>query len=237
MREHNNDFGDLDDIIVQGISQFTEEWIATYPDPNELKDKYEFSDKCNKRMERMIKHHNSFFYRITRTSKMKVASILVLAFLAANVLLLTNDNAQASAREFFTKVFTEFTDIFFIADNELKEIEQYYAPSYIPEGYEIARIYDNPTEFGINYIDENENIATYSQSLMVGTGLNADTENINNEEVIEEIEINNNTAILIYNKVNYSLHWNDGIYRYTIVGKSQEEIIQIAQSLENFEKN
>ncbi len=239
MREHKNskDFDELDDIIMQGITEFTEEWIDTYPDPHEIKDEYTFSDRHNKRMERMFEHHDSFFYLITRTPKKAIASSFIALILATSVIIATNSSAQAFATDFFTNIFKEFTDIFFVVENELEEIEEYYAPSYIPEGYEVDNIDKRKLEFGIEYKNDSDEIIIFDQALPIEFGVMADTEQLKEDETLEEIKVNNEKAILIFNKLDYHLYWNNKQYRFTLIGKEKDEIIKMAESLKIFEEN
>ncbi len=225
----NKDYDKLDKDIMDGIAMHAEEFADKYPNSEDLAE-VTYSKKHSRKMERMLKRHNSFFYGITATPKRVLATICVCVFVALNALIFSNTEVRAFISDFFLENFGEFGELYFHTETErLVDIETYYSPNYVPEGYEITLLEHTPSDLYIEYMNGDKYI-TYDQDLVAVESTHINTEASN----IETIEINGNEALCIYDQryEYYRIYWADGPYKYRLSGGDKEELVKMAESLE-----
>ena len=233
MKSKNDALTEKDKNLIEAMQMFEKDWIATYPDELELAGKFTYSKRHTKRMNRMLKNHDSLFYRATCTPKRQIAAAILIVLISFNTVMVTSVEARAAVMNFFVTVYETFSDVLFPNDSAPTTIENYYKPSYVPEGYVVDTVEDIDIEFWIDYVNGNGEIISFVQATLNNADLGVDTENTE----FEIITISGVEGIIVYNKAYYSLHWSSDEYRFSLVGNNKAEIIQMAESLKIFEKN
>lgn len=233
MKSKNDALTEKDKNLIEAMQMFEKDWIATYPDELELAGKFTYSKRHTKRMNRMLKNHDSWFYCATCTPKRQIAAAILVVLISFNTVMLTSVEARAVVVNFFVTVYETFSDVLFPNDSAPTTIEDYYEPSYVPEGYSVDLIDEGKIEFWIDYVNGNGEIISFVQGSLNKADLGVDTENTE----FEIIAISGVEGIIVYNKDYYSLHWSSGEYRFSLVGNNKDEIIKMAESLKIFEKN
>lgn len=111
------------------------------------------------------------------------------------------------------------------------EIETYYSPAYIPDGYskwEDGCLKQNWT-YDMYYVKNKEQFLTFGQSTMGGT-ISIDSENASRKEVT----INGWKGQLNYKKKKKTIIWATDEYVFTVAGVgniSAEELLKVAKSV------
>ncbi len=204
-------------------------------EPNLLPEGYEPSEKFKKAMEELIeKLRKKRRLRPIKTI-LVVAAILVMLFACA----MSVTAIRRAVYDFFMSFYDDYAIVSYevmddaddaVRIDELTEIETYYEPTYIPEGFKKVDISKQKIKFTIIYSDGIIK-CRYTQDLLSTVSV-VDTE----DNYISKTDINGNEAFYtVENGDHVLLKWCDEVYQYTIMCNSIDmnikEIIKIAKSL------
>lgn len=196
--------------------------------PGEDEIEWEFSEKFEKSMDKLIRKNN----RIRLSTRRTVTKGLISALIASIVIFAALMSVTASREpiiEFVKKIFPQFNEITL---NEasvppVDTIETEYTLSYLPDGFELDTYQKDDCGVFAIWNNRNGDEITFSQDIL-NFNFSVDT-----EHEYEEIHINECPAYLISYEQNSILFWSEGNYRFTlnVPTNYNDEIIAIAGSL------
>ncbi len=160
-----------------------------------------------------------------------------LAIIAAVAAALALTMSVGAIRERVVNFFIEMFDTYAVITTDKnadypKTIEEQYAPSYIPEGYEIKGI-------NVDYSDLEIQYSNLDKSLIFSQNVKSYHIFIDAEIHVENINVFlENDGVLWESKGARSIYFEYGCYFFQIIsqpGLSEEELIKIAKSIEKVE--
>lgn len=220
------------EILKKALAVIAEEEAAKLPSEEECAD-ITFSEEFERKMERIIRFQKKPYYSYVNTVGKRVACIILAILIAFTTVTFSVKAFREAVLEFFVETFEKFSIVGFNEedlDNSLDHIETYYAPTYIPEGYELEYDRKSPSMRRMKFYCENEYIY-FSQRLINDSDYYLDTENAD----VEYIEVEGlNDGYLAQKDNKITLCWNDDAYAYSIysTGKfAEKELVMIAESI------
>lgn len=158
----------------------------------------------------------------------------VVAALIAAVLLLTGCTAYAyreEIREFIETVFEDYIRVSYRDTQEptdSKVIDQYYTLGYVPEGYELTKTFERPTQARYKWNNPEGAYIMFEQCHVDSTMFLLDNE----IESWEVVRIGNREIYYRFSEVHYYL-WNDGVYAYKLTISTQWDEQELNCIIEN----
>lgn len=122
----------LDDVMTEELN----EYLAAV----DFSVEHRFSEKFERRMERLIKRREKPYYKLICTAGRRavcIAAAVVIAFGFA----MSFESVRAAVKEFFTKVFSDHITLEVypeFAENDPDTIEEVYEITELPEGFELV---------------------------------------------------------------------------------------------------
>lgn len=223
-------YSNEDDLLLkQALKTYQEKTLIDLPNNEEL-EKITFTEKFEKKMQKLIKAQRKPYYNMTNSVGKRVACVLV-----ALIILFTMMSMTAIGKSFIRFIVDTFDDHSQVTFEEGSDFTPAtfvsYAPAYVPDGYEITyrdsalNMYND-----IEYTNENGAVLQYSQTPAIGHTL-ANTENA----VIEKTYVNDYEAMYWESTERRYVLFVDETYSYMIIGVyneiSREEIIKVAESI------
>lgn len=166
--------------LLEALDLYTREQDERLPDEKELKS-ITFSKEFLERMRRMIARHRWGYYALFGTVGRRVASILVALLIAATTATVSVEALREPVLRFFAEVFEKFTAIFVVNDvpaEPTAEMEL-YAPTYVPEGYEMESETKLDGVYRVVYANDSNQEISYVQFWESGFNVDIDTEETN----------------------------------------------------------
>ncbi len=232
------------DKLRQALELYEQEALAALPKEEELKRAYNFTKRFNRRMEHMMKHlpkakAKSQSRPVTHIWGRRVAVAALVATVTVTALFGVSAGHNTDLR-YTISTRPEYSLVIFSQNKEdagkplLEEIEQYYVPTYFPEGYNRAETkLDTPQDRFIDYYNDDGQYISYEQRVLnPSTRWHIDTEDA---LYILPIDIDGADGFYYYNKNAYHLYWNTGTYVFTLhvpVAEDQfDEVLKVVSSL------
>lgn len=171
----------------------------------------------------------------------RTATALGVLLLIFNVSVVSVPAMKEKTLEFFMKTYNDHTDIGKYPGEKVEDVKNVsddrftiklskeYEITYLPEGFKLGDMSKDETGWEANYYNEDE-VITFSQSLLNGTDLSIDTENTKNTYV----DINGQQAFVTEKDEQISVTWrvDENIIRVTSIGVKKAELIKVAKSVE-----
>ena len=219
------------EILTKAFEAIAAEEAKTFPTYDECKH-ITFSAEFERKMQRLINMEKKPYYYLINTVGKRVACIVIAALIALTSITFGVKAIREAVIDFFVETFEKFSIVGFkdedIPENN-KTIETYYAPTYIPEGYEIKMDEKSSLYRSINY-ESNKGYIYFTQQLNDIDDSYIDTEQSQNDNIV----INGYKGIIILKNVSCTIYWNDNKYNFLITMEnswSKEEAIRIAESV------
>lgn len=199
---------------------------ADLPSENEIQ--WDFSEKFEKSMDKLIRKNN----RIQLSTRRTVAKSLIAAIVAI-IVLFTGLMSVAATREpiieFVKKVFSQFNEIT-LSENSVvpvDTIETEYTLTRLPEDFKLDTYQKDDCGTFTIWRNRNGEEITFSQDVL---NLNV---SVDTEHGYKELDINGYPAYLIHYEQNTILFWTDGKYCFTlnVPIRYKDEIITISASI------
>lgn len=215
------------ELLYKALDLYSQECFKAYD--FEKDSKLQFSEEFEEKMQRLIRRQRKPYYRLINTAAKRVACIIAALLIAAAGTVLSVDALREGVKNFFVEAYEKFSKVYFEKnDNLTNEIEVYYQPCYIPEGYKKSWSQKDKTSYYVTYTNEEGIEINYFQLCKSGAGINIDTEDAVTEEIGGGLFVHKE-------KANRSaFYFSDEKYFYEIVayeGVSKEELIKIAESI------
>lgn len=199
---------------------------------NEDEIEWNFSEKFEKSMNKLIKKNNHIKLSTRRNIRKGLLAAIV-AIIAAFTGLMSVSATRTPFIEFVKKIFPQYNEITLSEESTppVDKIETEYTLTNLPDGFEITEY--QKYELGIltTWINNNDDEITFSQKII-------DTNfTIDNEHNYKELLINGYTAYYVEDESGALLRWTDGNYWFTInvSGKYKEQIMILQNNIS--EKN
>lgn len=162
----------------------------------------------------------------------RVAVILAVVFISIATLSLSVEAFRVQIYNLFSTDHNEYSNIRIkeesTEDIKLKEWENYYFPTYIPEGFYIDYINELVDIIEIKFKNDSGKFITFIQAPN-GTYISLDTE----EGKKREVEISNRKAVLTEKENKNILFWNNEEYSFHLASNLDlRDLMLFAESLE-----
>ncbi len=199
---------------------------------NEDEIEWNFSEKFEKSMNKLIKKNNHIKLSTRRNIRKGLLAAIV-AIIAAFTGLMSVSATRTPFIEFVKKIFPQYNEITLSEESTppVDKIETEYTLTNLPDGFEITEY--QKYELGIltTWINNNDDEITFSQKII-------DTNfTIDNEHNYKELLINGYTAYYVEDESEALLRWTDGNYWFTlnVSNNLRNEIITLSKNIS--EKN
>lgn len=136
---------------------------------------YTFSDKFERKMQKLIKAQKKSSWKFTNTAKKRVA-ILIAILIALLATACSVKQIREPIVTFFTETYDSFVEYFFEGDT-VDEITYEYQLTYVPKGFEQTEVDRTATSITTVYENESGDLIDFCQTTTSSTGHFIDTEN------------------------------------------------------------
>ena len=215
--------------LLEALDLYTREQDERLPDEKELKS-ITFSEEFLERMRRMIARHRWGYYALFGTVGRRVASILVALLIAATTATVSVEALREPVLRFFAEVFERFTVIFVEKDVPTEAVGEMelYAPTYVPDGYEVAQEMATDRLYRVVYVNNKMDKINYVQRWSSDINYTVNTEGTEYSKIM----VGKYPGVIYTNKGIVAITFGDGTYSYTLTGNiPKEELIKIAKSI------
>lgn len=204
-----------DELLERALMDLAREELDHLPSDKELQNQYQISKRFDRKIVHLIRDERRAPWMRSLVRYAKRAAVFFLALLiAAGTTIMT----VSAAREWFFKVISQMfpthTELQYGPTEESQEDEPFvaYAPSYIPEGYELKdgpRVREQTRLVQIGYKGSGSRTIRYTQSFDGGSSI--DTEGSHTETV----ELNGRDALyiqkedtkMLYRQIDNAMFW------------------------------
>lgn len=220
------------DVLYRAFDAYCQYYLSTLPSEDELKN-ITFSFQFKEKMARLVKSQKKPYYYMINTAAKRVACIII-AFVAVLTTLTFSVKAlREPVVDFFLKTYRRFSIIFFEEESipeGYHEVETFYAPTYVPEGFKQTDRLEGAFLFVTIYKRGNEMI-NFGQHVITRDGHYIDTEGAKTSY------LRDGKYLFIERNTDNSLVWDDddGMYYYILTVPSSldiDEIFKIVDSIE-----
>ena len=215
-------------LLKDALALYVEELSAALPSEEECAS-VSFSPRFERRMERMLRDHQKFYYFWFNTLGKQVASVVLTVLMGMAIATFSVKALREPVVQFIIELFETFASYTVVQEDPPATLEFIATePTYIPEGYTKVSQKENNTSCHIRYKGTNGEEINYRQrTISAGIG-GVDAENAEYRKVI----INGHEGFLRI-KDNYSfIVFNSSSYIFTIGGMIEEsELLKIVESI------
>jgi len=225
----NSDF--FEAMLRQAVIKNNRDEIAAIPSDDELKKKYEFSERHNRKMKKLFAadSRHEVFTIIYRWGKVAVVAVCVSATLMFGTLL-TSADVRKAIGDVVVTWFEKFTKFQSPAASE-EFIERDWSPAYLPEGFLITNSIETNEIRNITYNNSNNAriIFSYRPSDF--------STSVDNEDMEYSVMIENDIIYHLFEATNEAeekiIVWDISGYRFTLTGHIEvNELFKMALSVE-----
>lgn len=219
------------EILRKAFDIIAREEAKALPTPEECTH-VTFSEEFEQKMQKLINKEKKPYYYLINTVGKRVACVIIALLLALTSVTFGVKAIREAVIDFFVETFEKFSIVGFKDEdvsNTLDHIETYYAPTYIPEGYELKKDDKLSAQRRLKYMLRNDCIY-FNQSVLQSVSAYVDTEDAKFEQVL----VLGSEAFYTIKENMSLLYWNGTDYSYFIQSESdiaKEELIKIAESI------
>lgn len=213
-------------LFIQALIEAKDNELSKLKSEDEIE--WEFSEKFENSMDKLIKKNNHIQLSTRRTVRRGLLAAII-ALIIAFTGLMSVSATRESIIEFVKKVFSNRNEIT-LSENStppVDKIETEYTLTALPEGFEVKEYQKD--DLGILTVWENSN----GNRIILMQDLLDSNFSFDNEHEYEELYINGYEAYYYSSQ----LTWTDGIYWFTlgITNGEKSEILELAKNIS--EKN
>lgn len=221
---------------VQNINQELDEHsdeIKTIEVPHSLDERVY---KKIKEIEGAKNKIKSIYHNMFKTKTRKVASIFLILAISMATLTMSVEafrvrlfNMIIEEKERYMSVRVEEESPGHGIDEEKIEVEGYYVPDYIPEGFELDSVEGSSRSGIMTYINQKGQILIFDQHSNSNTKYQLDSE----DALVEDITINGAKGILIEKGNSATIFWNNDEFGFTLLAEDVQvdELLRMAESV------
>lgn len=221
-------FGIDEKLFEDALRLYSEELCTELPATEECTD-ISFSPDFQRRMEKLIKDRQKFYYYWFNTVGKRIASIVLIVVIGLLTVTFSVKALREPFLKFIVEIFEKFTSIVMVQEEPANSnLFMPIDPTYIPNGYVIVSQYQDEVNYRKWFQNESGTIIAYSQQLNSNYVSTIDTENIGYQEVM----INSLRGFIYTNKEQTKVIFGNEQYTFFITGSvSKDELICIAKSI------
>lgn len=213
-------------LFIQALIEAKDKELSKLKSEDEIE--WEFSEKFENSMNKLIKKNNHIQLSTRRTVRRGLLAAII-ALIVAFTGLMSVSATRESIIEFVKKVFSNHNEITLSEKSTppVDKIETEYTLTALPEGFEVKEYQKD--DLGILTVWENSN----GNRIILMQDLLDSNFSFDNEHEYEELYINGYEAYYYSSQ----LTWTDGIYWFTlgITNGEKSEILELAKNIS--EKN
>ncbi len=229
----NNIF--TDDILKSSAREVQIREVNNLRREMETVEKHIFSEYFNLKMQRLLRRYQRPYFKFINTMGKRVAIIITVTFISLSTMAMSVEAIRVPIIHFFIEIFEEYSAVNIKSADEQQsiptEIEKYYMPTYIPDGYQLTESTNNQSESQIitsNVYTNQKKYEIIFEQYTISTGTTANTEGTE----FENIKINDYDALFFSNLGINTIIWSDEEYSFSISGKiDKKELIIMCESL------
>lgn len=167
---------------------------------------YTFSERFNKKMDKLIKAQRKSYYFLINTAAKRVAVIFV-AFLTLFTASMSVKAIREPVINFVVEVYESFTRYFFEGET-IQEIKKKYQITDLPDGYAQTNIYESAASITIIYENVDSGKIKFTQGISGNADFYVDNENCSQQTIkVKNIKVNiyewENSKQVIWTKDSY----------------------------------
>ncbi len=213
-------------LFIQALIEAKDNELSKLKSEDEIE--WEFSEKFENSMNKLIKKNNHIQLSTRRTVRRGLLAAII-ALIIAFIGLMSVTATRTPFIEFIKKVFPQYNEITLSEESTppVDKIETEYTLTALPEGFEVKEYQKD--DLGILTVWENSN----GNRIILMQDLLDSNFSFDNEHEYEELYINGYEAYYYSSQ----LTWTDGIYWFTlgITNGEKSEILELAKNI--VEKN
>lgn len=197
------------ELFIQSLIEVKDKELSKLKSEDEIE--WEFSEKFENSMNKLIKKNNHIQLSTRRTVRKGLLAAII-ALIVAFTGLMSVSATRKPFIEFIKKVFPQFNEIT-LSENSVPPvdmIETEYTLIDLPEGFELETYQKDDCGIFAVWHNSNGEEITFSQDIL---NLNV---SVDTEHGYEELNINGYSAYLINYEKNAILFWSDGKYYFTL---------------------
>lgn len=214
------------ELFIQALIEAKDKELSKLKSEDEIE--WEFSEKFENSMNKLIKKNNHIQLSTRRTVRRGLLAAII-ALIVAFTGLMSVTATRTPFIEFIKKVFPQYNEITLSEESTppVDKIETEYTLTALPEGFEVKEYQKD--DLGILTVWENSN----GNRIILMQDLLDSNFSFDNEHEYEELYINGYEAYYYSSQ----LTWTDGIYWFTlgITNGEKSEILELAKNI--VEKN
>ena len=190
---------------------------------------FTFSEKFNKKMEKLIKSQRKSYYIFINTVGKRVAILFV-----AIITLFTASMSVKAIREpvinFIIEVYESFSKYFFEGETAEK-IEKVYSITKLPVGFKQTQVVENDAGRNVTFESSEGNIIVFTQSATQNAELNIDNQKVS--QAIKQVE--DKEIHIYYFESDTYMFWTDQGYCFQIISYGNIETDTLIEMIESIE--
>lgn len=224
---------EFDLLLEESIRAFGDQYIDI---PDEAWTySYEFSPKFEKKMQKLIRREQRFYFPLVKTPVRRLVTIAVTVIVALSVLTMSVGALRSAFFQFLTEVFSTHTVVKSSeADGSPTDFRDVYEPAEIPDQFEL--IQKNDSSVNIPYLflvyKKNDQYIIFRQWLKSRYDIAINTE----QDKAEPIEINGFEGFMLNTGGNCVITWDNGDYILEIIADiGDDALISVAESVQKVE--
>ena len=167
--------------------------------------------------------------RIIKDKKHSLKKKLLIGLVAALLAVLTACALSKPIVDFVERVHNGFTELI-SGENDVKKIESFYMPTYLPEGYKIASESYHESSFSVVWENEENKIIFY-QRILSNSSIIIDTE----DATYDSLYIDEQKVYYALKNHQYSFFWENDVYSFQLQCSDtipREEIEKIISNIQ-----
>lgn len=196
---------------------------------------YEFSPKFEKKMQKLIRREQRFYFPLVKTPVRRLVTIAVTVVIALSVLTMSVGALRSAFFQFLTEVFHTHTTVMSSeTDGSPTDFRDVYEPTEIPDRFELIQKNDSSVDIPYLFLiyKKDDQYIRFHQWLKSEYDVNINTE----QNKAEPIEINGFEGFLLNTDGDCLITWDNGDYIFEIsssIGKNA--LISLAESVQKVE--
>ena len=211
------------EIISQVIDDIMDEDIDEYMSSVHIYEEHTFSERHNKKMQKLIKRQRSPLFRFTNTAGKRAACIIA-AILIVSAFSLSVKAIREPVFNFVSSLFSDHREVSIESGTDSgysKMIEEEYYISELPEGFEQTEY--SKTDTGIVSMYKLDNgFVLFEQTVKCHYKEYYDNER---SEFNEYIDSNGDKYMIVSNNFDTTYIWDNGQYIFEITSNLDKEFI------------
>lgn len=219
------------EILRKALDVIAIEEAAELPSPEECA-YVTFSKEFEDKMEKLIRKQSKPYYYLINTVGKRVACVIIAVLITLTSITFGVKAIREAVINFFIETFEKFSVVSYNEEDiptETEFLKTYYAPTYIPNGYNLEFNEKLSIFYRIEYVS-NDSRLCFNQNTLREVSAYIDTENAQTEN----ITISGFSAIYVVKNDSVSIYWNDNNYSYMVRSEgnlSEDEIVKFAESV------